>query len=92
MLKQQNPQQVPPTIMQMQPNWNNIQGTSSGSVSLTSNTPVITNIASQIEAINAQQLTLQEQIRQSEQNLTAQHNVSKKFPTGKNHIKSFFFF
>lgn len=74
-LKQKKPPQVPmggqqqPPLMQMQnnlpANWNN---KSAG---------VNSNLASQIDAINAQQLTLQEQIRQSEQNLTAQQSVSK---------------
>lgn len=52
-------------------------GTSNGNVSMPSAAVVGVNssVASQIEAINAQQMTLQEQIRQSEQNLSAQHNV-----------------
>lgn len=38
--------------------------------------PVITaQVAAQIEAVNAQQNVLREQIRQSELNLTAQHGV-----------------
>lgn len=83
-LKQQNPQtgQIPQTtqsMMQMQPNWNNIQATGNVSGSMPSAAGVNNNIASQIEAINAQQITLQEQIRQSEQNLTAQHNVKYRF-------------
>lgn len=73
-LKQQNQQQGPPAVMQMQPNWSNIQSGGAGGVSANA-APVNSNIASQIEAINTQQLALQEQIRQSEQNLTAQQNV-----------------
>lgn len=65
--------QAPPSMMQMQPNWSNLTGNAGGS--LATGNAVNNNITSQIEAINAQQLTLQEQIRQSEQNLTAQHNV-----------------
>lgn len=38
------------------------------------------NLAGQIEAINVQQLGLQEQIRQSEQNLSAQHGVIYNIP------------
>lgn len=57
-------------MMQMQnnmpTNWNN------------KNVAINNNLASQIEAINAQQMTLQEQIRQSEQNLSAQQNVCVK--------------
>lgn len=67
--------QAPPSMMQMQPNWNNLQATGNASGTIPSGTGVNNNITSQIEAINAQQLALQEQIRQSEQNLTAQHNV-----------------
>lgn len=72
-LKQQKPQQVPmaqqpQALLQLQ---NNIQTNWSNK-----NAGVNSNIASQIEAINAQQLTLQEQIRQSEQNLSAQQSVS----------------
>lgn len=48
----------------IQPNWNN------------KNAGINTNLASQIEAINVQQIALQEQIRQSEENLSAQQNVS----------------
>lgn len=81
-LKQQNQQpghipQPPQTLLQMQNNWNNMQSTGNGSGSLPNAAAANTNIANQIEAINAQQLTLQEQIRQSEQNLSAQHNVSR---------------
>lgn len=61
--------------MQLQNSWNNIQNTGNGSGSLPNAAAVNSSIASQIEAINAQQMTLQEQIRQSEQNLSAQHNV-----------------
>lgn len=71
--------QPPQSLMQM-PNWNNMPGTSNGSVSVVIPSAVVgvnSSIASQIEAINAQQMTLQEQIRQSEQNLSAQHNVKK---------------
>lgn len=67
--------QAPPSIMQMQPNWSNLPGSANAVGSLSTGNVVNNNITSQIEAINAQQLTLQEQIRQSEQNLTAQHNV-----------------
>lgn len=83
-LKQQTPQQgqmvqAPQSLMQMPNNWNNLPGTSNGNVSLpNAAVGVNSSIASQIEAINAQQMTLQEQIRQSEQNLSAQHNVKKK--------------
>lgn len=60
-------QQPPQALLQMQnsiqTNWPN---KSAG---------VNCNLASQIEAINAQQLTLQEQILQSEQNLSGQQNV-----------------
>lgn len=86
-LKQQTQGQVPMapsplTMMQMQNslqnNWSNIQSTASGSGSLP-RTAVNNNLAGQIEAINTQQIALQEQIRQSEQNLTAQHNVPKTF-------------
>lgn len=68
--------QIPPSMMQMQPNWSNLQASGSTSGTLPTGSGVNNNITSQIEAINAQQLVLQEQIRQSEQNLTAQHNVS----------------
>lgn len=67
--------QAPPSMMQMQPNWSNLQAAGNASGSLPGSTGVNNNITSQIDAINAQQLALQEQIRQSEQNLTAQHNV-----------------
>lgn len=63
-------------MMQIQSNWSNLQGTGNGSGSLQNAVVVNNNITSQIEAINAQQLTLQEQIRQSEQNLSAQQNVN----------------
>lgn len=51
-------------IQPIQPNWNN------------KNAGINTNLASQIEAINVQQVALQEQIRQSEENLSAQQSVS----------------
>lgn len=96
-LKQQNPQQgqipqTPQSMMQMQPNWSNIQGTGNGSGSLQNAAAVNNNITSQIEAINAQQLTLQEQIRQSEQNLSAQHNVNIWIWLLKNDCFFFFFY
>lgn len=37
---------------------------------------VNSNLAGQTEAINVQMMSVQEQIRQSEQNLSAQHSVS----------------
>lgn len=82
-LKQQTPQQgqmvQPPQSLMQMPNWNNMPGSSNGNVSMPSvAVGVNSSIASQIEAINAQQMTLQEQIRQSEQNLSAQHNVKMK--------------
>lgn len=84
MLKQQNQQtgqivQTPQSLMQLQNSWNNMQSTGNGSGSLPNAAGVNSSIASQIEAINAQQMTLQEQIRQSEQNLSAQHNVRNVF-------------
>lgn len=60
----------------MQSTWNNPQSAGNGSAALPIAASVNSNLTSQIEAINAQQITLQEQIRQSEQNLNAQHNVS----------------
>lgn len=75
--------QAPPSMMQMQPNWSNLQGPGNAVGSLSTGNAVNNNITNQIEAINAQQLTLQEQIRQSELNLTAQHNVmlhKQKYP------------
>lgn len=77
-LKQQNQQPTPQTLLQMQNSWNSMTGAGNGSGSLPNAAAVNSNIASQIEAINAQQITLQEQIRQSELNLTAQHNVKLK--------------
>lgn len=75
-MKQQGPLAQPPqTLLQMQNSWNSMQNAGNGSGSLPNAAGVNSNIASQIEAINAQQLTLQEQICQSEQNLSAQHNV-----------------
>lgn len=84
-LKHQAPQQgqmvqpPPQSLLQMPNNWNSMPGSNNGSGSMPNAavSGVVNNsITSQIEAINAQQLTLQEQIRQSEQNLSAQHNVS----------------
>lgn len=83
-LKQPTPQhgqmvQAPHSMIQMPNNWSNMPGTNNGSGSMPSaavGVNVNSSIASQIEAINAQQMTLQEQIRQSEQNLSAQHNVN----------------
>lgn len=85
---QQTPQQgqmvQPPQSLLQMPNWNNMPGASNGNVPMpignvsmmpSATVGVNSSIASQIEAINAQQMTLQEQIRQSEQNLSAQHNV-----------------
>lgn len=60
----------------MQSTWNNPQVAGNGSAALPNAASVNSNLTSQIEAINAQQITLQEQIRQSEQNLNAQHNVN----------------
>lgn len=59
----------------MPANWNSLPGTGA---SLQNVAAVVNNsLSTQTEAINAQIITLQEQIRQSEQNLSAQHNVSK---------------
>lgn len=60
----------------MQSSWNNLQAAGNGAGPIPNSTGVNSNLTSQIEAINAQQMTLQEQIRQSEQNLSAQHNVN----------------
>lgn len=70
---------VPPqSLLQMQsnmpPNWNNL---SAAVAPLQNVANVNSNIASQTETINAQIIKAQEQIRQSEQNLSAQHTVSK---------------
>lgn len=61
----------------MQANWNSLSGAGNGSGAQHPTPAGVNNtLTSQIEAINAQQMTLQEQIRQSEQNLSAQHNVN----------------
>lgn len=69
----------------MTSNWNNagnVQQTQSQAArpmqansGIANSSGINNNLAGQIEAINAQQLALQEQIRQSELNLSAQHNV-----------------
>lgn len=59
----------------MPTSWNNLPGTGASLQNVAA--AVNNSLSTQTEAINAQIITLQEQIRQSEQNLSAQHNVSK---------------
>lgn len=80
-LKQLHTSAPPPqSLLQLQstmpPNWNNVSGAGAPMQNAANVASVNSNIASQTEAINAQIMTVQEQIRQSEQNLSAQHTVS----------------